>query len=41
MPDITCGAEVDGKYEEIIGNQIFQSIIQREISMMFGTGEKE
>lgn len=41
MPDIVSGNEVDGKYEEIIQNEIFQQIIQREISMMFGVEEKQ
>ena len=36
MPEITSGNEVEGKYDEIIQNEIFRQIIQREISMMFG-----
>ena len=37
MPSIVSSNEVEGKYDEIIENSIFKQIIQREVSMMFGT----
>ena len=41
MPDIISGNDVEGKYDELIQNEIFQSIIKREISMMFGIQESK
>ena len=41
MPDIISGADVENRYENIIHNEIFRQIVQREITMMFGEGDNE
>lgn len=39
IPDIVTSKELNGRYQDLIQNDVFRSIIQREVSMMFGLPE--
>lgn len=39
-PSIVSSHEIDGNYQIMLSNKIFQEIIKREIEMMFGAKEK-
>lgn len=40
MPDIVSSSELVDRYGDLIENEIFKQIIQREVTMMFGAPEK-